>query len=315
MACRIICKTLLRLNFFPYSSMLYLLCSTSLRHLPRSFFCGCMSRLHWCRHILQSWRPGSVTDLHNQFQSQNDSPWWGTCRGLAEKGSHLLPNKLEHCHIPVTVGMWPHHWCSACSSALDWATQTASFRASLFGSFSCCSKAAEASVAHPSCALLFPSALSDAGQWGMSGQWAVLVGSDGRIQSLLSFQCASGHCLSGEGLSEELYSGNYLEEPSLTLQTCSSLSAAREDVSAHTSQGVWNACLCLQWWACDAWKELIPPQPLNHGWNVGILNLKANIWAPFTVSVSSVWCKLVAKSFSIRSVVMQVPAEGRNIFF
>lgn len=47
-------------------------------------------------------------------------------------------------------------------------------------------KAAEASVAHPSRALLFPSAPSDPGQWGTSSQWAVLVGSDGRIQSLLN---------------------------------------------------------------------------------------------------------------------------------
>lgn len=201
------------------------------------------------------------------------------------KGVIYWPKKLEHGHIPVTLGVWPHGWCSVCPSALGWATQTASFRASSCGSFSCSSKAAEALLAHPSHALS-PSALSDPGQWGGSGQWAVLVGSDGRIQSLLSFQCASGHCLSGEGPSEELYSGNYLEEPRLKLQTCSILSAA-ERMCLHTpaKQGVWSACLCLQWWARDAWKELIPPQPLNYGWNVGILNPKANILAPFTASL------------------------------
>lgn len=127
--------------------------------------------------------------------------WW-------ERGVIYWPNKLEHSHVPVTLEMWPHYWCSACPSAFDWATQAASFRASLCESFSCCSKAAKALLAHPSCALLSPSALSDPGQWGRSGQWAVRLGSGDRMQSLLSFQCTSGHCLSGESLSEELCSGN-----------------------------------------------------------------------------------------------------------
>lgn len=87
-------------------------------------------------------------------------------------------------------------------------------------------------MAHPSRALSSPSALSGPGQWGRSGQWAVLVGSDGRIQSWLSFQRVSGHCLLGEGLSEELDSRNYLEKAPGELQTCNSLSAAGENVSA-----------------------------------------------------------------------------------
>lgn len=40
-----------------------------------------------------------------------------------------------------------------------------------------------------------------------------------------------------------------------------------------------------------AWKELIPPEPLNCGWNAGILGLKANILGPFTLGLSLVWRK------------------------
>lgn len=148
----------MRLIFFPSSPVLYLLCFTSLHHPQLPFVCACISRLHWCRHILYLWQPGSVIDLHNQFPSQNDNPWWGMC---GEEELFTGPTSWKPCYIPVTLEMWPHHWCLACPYAFDWPTQAASFRASSCGSVSCYSKAAEALVARPSRSLLSPSALSD----------------------------------------------------------------------------------------------------------------------------------------------------------
>lgn len=100
----------------------------------------------------------------------------GMCHGLVG-GWSLSIRELGHRHIPVTLKVWPHHQCSASPSALVWAAQTASVRASSCAMLcsSCCSQAARASVATPRHVLLALSALSDPGQWGMSGERAVLV--------------------------------------------------------------------------------------------------------------------------------------------
>lgn len=179
------------------------------------------------------------------------------CHGLVG-GWSLSIRELGHHHIPVTPKVWPHHQCSASPSALVWAARTASVRASSCAMLcsSCCSQAARASVATPRHVLLAPSALSDPGQWDMSGERAVLVWMDGNIQSLLLIQYMSGHCLWGEGLPEELSGGNYLSARQLS-RAIPETADTQHPLSCRRVRG------CTQPAADGAVKRLFVPAVMN----------------------------------------------------